>query len=460
MTEYSLAINRSGPIRRLLQIRKSNLVVAYLLILLIPYLATLSLNLDYKGFYSATLAFLNTLAMMAFFIQFPLAGRLKHLPMFSNIDWSMSRHKNVGKWLGFFFLLHPLLILAPRFLVSFDDGMTSVVEAITSPQLLTGIIAWLVMILWVVLAIFKDRLRISYETWHLTHLLGFVIVCVLATLHITSVGRHGQFDEQFNILWWGLCAMSVGLVLYNQLVKKTILKRKPFTLASITRGSSRDWLVTLRNDSSHDFSFEAGQFIWINTSDSVYSMNEHPFSIASCSKELPEVDMIIRELGDYTSQLDTLTIGQQVYVDGPYGSMSLRDSDAAEGITLIAGGAGIGPMLSLLRELAANHDPRPIRLLYGNNDYEQMVLQEEIQSLQKTMPDFTQQLVCDKPTDIPGVRQGVIVKDDIAETIDPEFANDWAVYLCGPQAMIASLKASLRFLGIPEANVHYEQLSF
>lgn len=460
MTEHSLAIHRNRSLRRLFQIRKGNLLVAYLAMLSIPYLATRSLAIDYKGLYSAVLVFLNTVAMMAFFIQFPLAGRIKHLPLFSNIDWSMSRHKQVGKWLGLFFLLHPLLILAPRFLVSFDDGMTSVVEAITSPQLLTGIIAWLVMIVWVVLAIFKDRLRISYETWHLTHLLGFVIVCVLATLHITSVGRHGQFDAQFNILWWMLCAMAVGLVLYNWTIKKTGLKQQVFTLTGLAKISTRDWQLTLRNNSSEDFSFEAGQFIWINTSGSVHSINEHPFSIASCSKELPEISLIIRELGDYTSQLDTLSIGQAVYVDGPYGSMSLRDSETAKGITLIAGGAGIGPMLSLLRELATNNDPRPIRLLYGNNDYEQMVLQDEILSHQKTMPDFRQQLVCDKPTDIGGVRRGVIDKDLIALTIDPELVNDWAIYLCGPPAMIASLKASLRALGMAEANIHYEEISF
>ena len=251
------------------------------------------------------------------------------------------------------------------------------------------------MIVWVLLAIYKDK--INYEAWRLTHVLGFVIVCVLATLHVTSVGRHGQFAAQFNVLWWGLCTAAVGLVVYNQIVKRTVLKKKPFTLTGVSRLSSRDWQVKLNADAADDFSFEAGQFIWINTSGAAYSMNEHPFSIASCKRDLPEISMIIRELGDYTSHLDALTIGQAVYVDGPYGSMSLRDSEKAKGITLIAGGAGIGPMLSLLRELAANHDPRPIRLLYGNKDYEQMVLQEEIRSLEQTMPDFVQQLVCVNP---------------------------------------------------------------
>ncbi len=458
MIGYTSAISRPGPIRHVLRLKNGKPATAYFALLLIPFLAALSLSIDDKGLYSAVLGFLNTVAMMAFFVQFPLAGRLKHLPMFSNIDWSMSKHKRAGKWLGAFFLLHPVLILAPRFLVSFDDGLTSVVEAITSPQLLTGIMAWVVMMVWVLLAIYKDKL--NYETWRLTHVLGFVITCVLATLHVTSVGRHGQFDAQFNVLWWGLCTAAVLLVVYNQVVKKAGLKQKPFKLTGLTRISSRDWQLTLEANGAEDFNFEAGQFIWINTSGSVYSMNEHPFSIASCRNDLPEISLIIRELGDYTSHLDTLTIGQDVYVDGPYGSMNLRDSEKASGITLIAGGAGIGPMLSLLKELAAKNDPRPIRLLYGNNDYEQMVLQDEIKSLENSMPDFAQQLVCDQPTDLPDVRQGVITKEAISETITPGLTKDWTVYLCGPSAMIASVKKSLGLLKIPDANVHYEQLSF
>lgn len=41
--------------------------------------------------------------MMAFFIQFPLAGRLRNLPWFANIDWNIRTHKRIGKCLGAFF---------------------------------------------------------------------------------------------------------------------------------------------------------------------------------------------------------------------------------------------------------------------------------------------------------------------------------------------------------------------
>jgi predicted ferric reductase len=372
----------------------------------------------------------------------------------------MAKHKTVGQWIGGFFLLHPLLILAPKFIQSYDDGIRSLIEVITSPAMLTGIIAWVAMIIWTLMAVFKNRLSMRYETWRLTHMLGFVVIAVLATLHITSVGSHGQFDTAFNTGWWLLCTISVLMVVYNYSGKKLMVKSRPFTLLEVSKVSSRDWQVTLEQGSDDCFDFEAGQFVWMNTGRSVFSMNEHPFSIASCRSDLPRLSMVIRELGDYTSQLDTLSVGQQVFVDGPYGSMSLADSKKSDAIMLIAGGAGIGPMLSLLRDLAANKDRRPIRLIYGNGDIGQMVLQDEISLLEGAMPDFCQQLVSMAPTEQDGVMQGVIDRECISRTMQGMNANSCSIYLCGPEGMIAAVRKDLKSLNVASSNIHYEQLSF
>ncbi|WP_375748303.1 ferric reductase-like transmembrane domain-containing protein [Vibrio sp. HN007] len=438
--------------------RNWKMFVGYFALLVVPFLATYTLDMNDKGAYISILGMLNIIAMMAFFVQFPLGSRVRKLALFANIDWSMSKHKTVGQWIGAFFLLHPILILAPRFQQAFTDGLTSVVEVITAPQMLTGILAWVAMVTWVLMAVFKNKLKMSYEMWRLTHLIGFVVIAVLATLHITSVGSHGQFETQFNNLWWTLCGVSVFLVFYNSFVKKLRINATPFTLVSTEKVSSRDWQVTLKSQS--DFDFEAGQFVWMNTSGSVFNMNEHPFSIASCKKDLPNISMIIRELGDYTSSLDTLQVGQNVYIDGPYGSLSLAESDKSDAIALIAGGAGIGPMLSLLRELASRNEQRPVRLIYGNGNYDQMVLQDEIKSLEGTMNDFGQQLVCVEESNLEGVHQGVIDKACIGQTLHQAHTGDWTVYLCGPEAMISGVKKSLKQLNVPASNVHYEQLSF
>ena len=319
--------------------KKSKLALGYFCLMSLPFLATFSLDMTNQGTYSTILTTVNVLAMMAFYMQFPLVSRLKSFSLFANIDWNVTHHKKIGLWLGIIFLLHPVLIIAPRFMVSFNDGMHSLVSVITAPQMLTGIIAWVGMIIWILVAIFKNKLKLSYETWRLTHMLGLVTIMILATLHITSVGSHGQFQENFNIIWWVLCATSVTMVLYNYFVKPWILRSKPFKLIDVAQVSSTDWQVTIEKKDASGFDFEAGQFVWLNTSKKSGGVKEHPFSIASCQADLPRVSFIIRNLGDYTSKLDTLNVGQNVYVDGPYGSINLAESTKSKAIVLIAGGA-------------------------------------------------------------------------------------------------------------------------
>lgn len=440
--------------------KRSRLSLGYLFLLLIPYLVTRTLDMDSKGWYVTVVSFVSIMAITAFYVQFPLGGRLKQIPLFANIDWNMGKHKRVGKWLGFIFLLHPVFILAPRFMVSYDDGITSVIETIKAPQMLTGVSAWVLMIVWILFSVFKETLAMRYETWRFTHLLGFLAIATLATLHVTSVGSHGQFRPQFNLVWWGIYLFSISIVLYNHLVKPVKIKKHKFTLRELSKISSSDWQLIVENSSTHEFNFKAGQFVWLNTSGSAGGVNEHPFSVASCESDLPYLSFIIRELGDYTSSLDSLKIGQKVFIDGPYGSMDLDDSQHSRGLTLIAGGAGIGPMLSLLRALAARNESRPIRLIYGNQRFDQMVLQDEIKALEKQMKNFALQLVCVEDVNRSDVHTGVIDKDCIASHIDPIQSNEWAVYMCGPNPMINAVKASLKKLRIPSHNVHYEQLAF
>lgn len=446
------------------------LTLGYFILLLLPFAIAESLGMLSEGLYTTVLSVLNLIAMMAFFVQFPLAGRLKRLPLFANIDWGMTKHKQLGKYLGIFFFLHPLLILAPKFFVSFDYLTVSIMDAITSPQLLTGLIAWAVMSVWVMMSIYKDKLSMSYETWRLLHVIGFVVIATLATLHITTVGSHGQYNQTFNFVWWSLYLLSMSLVTYNYFIKPRFIKGKPFTISSLKKISDVDWQLDIEAKSKQSFAFEAGQFVWLNTSGSAYNFEQHPFSIVSEQNNKGKLSFIIRELGDYTKALHKLNIGQTIFVDGPYGSMSLERSRTAQGITLIAGGAGIAPMMGLLRELAKQGDPRPIRLLYGNQTIQKMVCLDELMSLEKSMKNFKLVLLCEQTESCPEtlqpfVKQGFIGKEEIQQSIDFELTHqpltqDWTVYLSGPQGMISATNQHLKEIGITANHIHFEQLSF
>ena len=446
------------------------LTLGYFILLLLPFVIAESLGMLSEGLYTDVLSVLNLIAMMAFFVQFPLAGRLKRLPLFANIDWGMTKHKQLGKYLGIFFFLHPLLILAPKLLVSFDDFSLSVVSAITEPQLLTGLIAWAVMVVWVLMSIYKDKLSITYETWRLLHVIGFVVIATLATLHITTVGSHGQYNQSFNFVWWSLYLLSMSLVAYNYFIKPRFIKGKPFTISSLEKISDVDWQLDIEAKSKQSFAFEAGQFVWLNTSGSAYNLEQHPFSIVSEQNNKGKLSFIIRELGDYTKALHKLNIGQTIFVDGPYGCMSLDRSRTAQRITLIAGGAGIAPMMGLLRELAKQNDPRPIRLLYGNQTIQKMVCLDELMSLEQSMKNFKLQLLCEQTEHCPDalqsfIKEGFIGKEEIQQSLDSDFnhqplTQDWTVYLSGPKGMISATNQHLKEIGITANHIHFEQLSF
>lgn len=439
---------------------KQGLAIKLTLFALIPLCVSFAIPLESKGTYFSIVSAINLVAAMLFYLQFPLAGKIRQLKPFSNIDWSMSKHKTIGQWIGVIFLAHPFLILAPKLLQSNGDAYNALITALTNPQLLTGIVAWVTMFIWILMSVFKEKLPLKYQHWRLTHSIGFIIISVLVTLHITQVGSHGQFSQQFNGMWWALCSLSIIGVIYNLILKPQRLAAKPFSLKSVDKISDSDWLMTVTTKQADTFAFEAGQFVWLSTHKSASDIDYHPFSIASSRRELPNVSFIIRELGDYTKTLHTLTVGQNVYIDGPYGSMNLSDCRDAKGITLIAGGAGIGPMLGLLKELAATNDTRPVRLIYGNNSYSQMTMQNEILGLQETMLDFKQLLVCQEPTSNEDVHFGVIDKQCIEQTIPNKDSEQWAIYMCGPSGMISAVSKHLKAHGVTKSNIHFEQLSF
>ncbi|MBM7035516.1 ferredoxin reductase family protein [Vibrio ulleungensis] len=432
-------------------------IAGYCFLITLPLAFSLTQNMDSKGIYLSLIGVVNLIAGMAFFVQFPLVARYKRAPLFSNIDKSVSQHKKIGQWLGLVFLLHPLLILAPRLLQSQTEALDVVLNVLTQPQMLTGVIAYVAMIAWVLMSIFKERLPLSYQMWRLQHTIGFIAIAIFVTLHLTTVGSHGQFQSLFNVWWWGLCAVAVVGSAYNYLMKPMSLAKTPFELTSIEKISDSDWEIELEAPHA-DFDFKAGQFVWLSTS-KANDIDYHPFSIASCRSELPKVRFIIRELGDFTRSLGQLNSGQAVYVDGPYGELTLEKTAHAKGITLIAGGAGIGPMVGLLKQLAENGDTRPIRLIYGNRHWDQMVMVNELQRLERRMPNFRLFTVSEQAA-TKASYCGRIDLFAIGSSVDMESIPDWAVYACGPAPMIDAVAQHTKALGIKPKSVHFEQLSF
>jgi predicted ferric reductase len=436
-----------------------SLMIIYAIVVLTPWALSFIEGLEVRGWYEELVTLLSIAGMSVMFCQFILLnGRVDSVSSRIGVDNAMKIHDKSGQYLAFLFLLHPFLIEVPRFLVAPSFALENLWVLFTSPEAATGVYAWSMLIVFSLMAIFKNKIGLSYEAWRYTHSFGFVAVIILATHHAVTVGRHGRYNIWFDVFWISLCAVAVGVVLYIFLIRPRITASKPFKVVDCHKGSADDWYLTIEKDGDFFFDFDAGQFTWISTSNSTYHRNEHPFSIASNPAALPQLNYVIRDLGDYTRQLGKLKPGQRVWVDGPHGVFTLNARNA-KGIALIAGGAGIGPIIGILRELQHSASKLPIRLIYGNRNIDQMMFLDELEAMRSSL-DFDFTLVLNDPPENFSGHKGFIDVEVLGSLINTPNFDCWDYYICGSELMVKAVEQNLKLLNIPQKRILYEQLGF
>ena len=109
--------------------------------------------------------------------------------------------------------------------------------------------------------------------------------------------------------------------------------------------------------------FKAGQYIDLlipGTSEwRSYSMANPP-----SQRSVIEIMVKLMPGGLFSSYVDQqLKPGEQLTLQGPYGNFYLRDTQCEA--VFIAGGSGMAPILSLLRDMAERKDSRPVTYFYG-----------------------------------------------------------------------------------------------
>jgi len=166
--------------------------------------------------------------------------------------------------------------------------------------------------------------------------------------------------------------------------------------------------------------------------------------------------MTIRNLGDFTSAIDKVPVGQRVYVDGPYGAFTI--GNPADMHVLIAGGVGITPMTSMIRTLADRGDRRPVILLYGSRDWESITFREELETLKARLNLTVVHVLADPPPGWTGER-GFITAEVFKRHLPPPYA-DHEYFICGPNVMMDAIEAALGEMKVPMSKYHSERYSF
>jgi propane monooxygenase reductase subunit len=184
------------------------------------------------------------------------------------------------------------------------------------------------------------------------------------------------------------------------------------------------------------------------------------FSMANTSsRDTGRLEFVIKIYRDglFSHFLDTtLAIGDRLDISGPYGVFTLREGD--DDLIFVGGGAGMAPILSLLRSMAERGISRKATYYYGARGRRDLCFEEELRSLEESLLSFHYVPALSEPAEDDGWEGEVGLITDVVKRHETSLRNVHA-YVCGPPPMVEAALPMLGILGVPEKRIYYDKFT-
>lgn len=197
------------------------------------------------------------------------------------------------------------------------------------------------------------------------------------------------------------------------------------------------------------YRFEPGQATELSLDEDGWRDKRHPFTFTALN-DWDYLEFTIKSYfntgGDgMTERLFGYGPGRQLILRDPWGTITYKGPG-----TFVAGGAGVTPFIAILRQLHRDRRLAGHRLIVSNRKAEDIILRDEFERMEGLEVTWT---VTDEPSS-PGV-----LHERIDEAFLKRHVRDISqnFYLCGPDPMVADLKAALGGLGANASALTWEK---
>lgn len=211
-------------------------------------------------------------------------------------------------------------------------------------------------------------------------------------------------------------------------------------------------LIEKRKESLDNYSFtfkskspinwKAGQHGIFNfKGEKLDGRNFRPFSVASSPSE--KIITIATRIGEnpseFKAKLKSMEIGDSIFLRGPSGRFFV--SDYNKNIAMIAGGIGITPMRSILKDLEYKDIKGEIRLFYIDSKKE-YVFKDELDKIKSKNPKI----------DIIFLEDRKSLNHSLSKYID-KYKNSSLYFISGSPNMVKEIQVKLKKTGIKRKNI-------
>jgi propane monooxygenase reductase subunit len=248
--------------------------------------------------------------------------------------------------------------------------------------------------------------------------------------------------------------LEVELINYDaEILRSGVTLRTVRTRVEAIESLTRDIRRLVLRVEEGEMPFRCGQYVDIR----IPGTDEHrSFSMANLPSDDGRLEFMIKLYpgGRFSGLLQdgTIKAGDELEVKGPYGVFTLRQTERP--LVFIGGGAGMAPILSLLRSMAESAIARPAVYYYGAREEQDLFHLDELQALAAALPDF-RFVPALSDADWEG-ETGLIT--DVVDRLETDLGEVDA-YLCGPPPMVDAATELLLRRGTEEAHIHFDKFT-
>jgi predicted ferric reductase len=108
-------------------------------------------------------------------------------------------------------------------------------------------------------AVWRTKLKLSYENWHTIHMWLAVVAVAAGVLHMVGWGYYLASPWKRG-LWIGMSVFWVGLLFYVRVIKPWFLIRRPYRIAEVREERGDTHMLAMQPEGHPGFRFIPGQF--------------------------------------------------------------------------------------------------------------------------------------------------------------------------------------------------------
>ncbi|EMY81959.1 ferredoxin reductase, FNR like superfamily protein [Psychroflexus gondwanensis ACAM 44] len=204
-------------------------------------------------------------------------------------------------------------------------------------------------------------------------------------------------------------------------------------------------VLQIRTNKPEGLEFKPGQATELFIKKENWEEQGRPFTFTSLPDD-SDLEFVIKTYTSHdgvTDKLLDLKVGDELLQNEIFGNIYFR----GEG-TFIAGGAGLTPLIAILRDRQRNGGNETNKLIFANKTSKDIILKDELREM---LSDRFINILSDEKTE-----------EFAYGHIDESFLKQHIInlnqkfYVCGPDPMIESVVSDLKALGVEDENIIIE----